>query len=401
MARTLGALLGALTLALATTGCGSEAPASSSGAAGDKSTANTADREGEDPSGAPSAASAGNPDGACRAALPARAKPVDTSQPTSVVGSGTADSCTHAALEAAIAKAGVITFDCGAVPATILVTQTLELATDRDTVIDGGGKVTLDGGDAVRILRFENPDFRKNDHGLTLQHLTLTRGRTTPQEAIPEAPAPCSQGFNDGEGGALYLRDGSLTVIDSIFTDNHGAELGPDTGGGAIYALASKAGVVIAHSTFDGNSASNGGGVGALFSELSIYDSSFTNNRATGNGANNNEPDKCSAMNNGQNETGSGGNGGPIYSDGNSVNVTLCGDKIVGNQAGDKAFGGGLFFTSNDMNGTLLIADTIMTGNTGGSWTNTKEGDVKSAGSAVGTNCKSIRIESSTLQGVP
>ena len=54
-------------------------------------------------------------------------------------------------------------------------------------------------------------------------------------------------------------------------------------------------------------------------------------------------------MNNGQNEIGSGGNGGAIYSDGNSVNVLLCGDGIVSNAAGVNAFGGGLFFTSNNM----------------------------------------------------
>ena len=60
---------------------------------------------------------------------------------------------------------------------------------------------------------------------------------------IPTAPAPCSQGYNDGEGGALYMRDGNLTVIDSIFTNNQAAPLGPDTGGGAIYVLGSKRGV--------------------------------------------------------------------------------------------------------------------------------------------------------------
>ena len=78
----------------------------------------------------------------------------------------------------------------------------------------------------------------------------------------------------------------------------------------------------------------------------------------------------CSAINNGQNEIGSGGNGGAIYSDGNDVNVTLCGDAILNNAAGTNAFGGGLFFTSNNFGGDLRITDTTMTGNTGGHWTN-------------------------------
>jgi len=60
--------------------------------------------------------------------------------------------------------------------------------------------------------------------------------------AIPKAPAPCSQGWDDGQGGAVYMRDGNLTVIDSIFTGNQAAPLGSDTGGGAIYVQGSKHG---------------------------------------------------------------------------------------------------------------------------------------------------------------
>jgi hypothetical protein len=100
-------------------------------------------------------------------------------------------------------------------------------------------------------------------------------------------------------------------------------------------------------------------------------------------------------------ETGSGGNGGAIYSDGNSMNVTLCGDAVLNNNAGVKAFGGGLFFTSNDFGGILTIRDTTMTGNTGGSCSSASTGSVTNAGTAVGTNTKSITLSGSTLQGVP
>ena len=79
----------------------------------------------------------------------------------------------------------------------------------------------------------------------------------------------------------------------------------------------------------------------------------------------------------------------------------LCGDEIVNNAAGVNAFGGGLFFTSNNYGGTLSIADTTMTGNTGGHWTNVMTGSVTNAGDAVGTNAKSITITNSTMQGVP
>jgi hypothetical protein len=348
--------------------------------------------------GGGTAVSAGNPNGSCSTGIPARGQPADISNPATVVGTGTPASCTFNLLQAAATKGGVITFNCGSCPVTILVTATLNLPTTKNTVIDGGNKITLDGGNAVQILRFDSADFQANTNGLTLQHITLIHGKTTPKEAIPTAPAPCSQGWNDGEGGALYMRDGNLTVIDSIFMNNQAAPLGPDTGGGAIYVLGSKNGVLIAGSTFSNNAASNAGAVGCLFSELDVYNSLFTGNTAMGNGANDDDATQCSVINNDQNEVGSGGNGGALYSDGNSVNVILCGTAILNNKAGQGAFGGGLFFTSNNMAGTLSIADTTMTGNTGGSWTQVAGGSVTNAGSAVGTNAKSITITNSTIQ---
>lgn len=343
---------------------------------------------------------AGNPNGGCKAGVPAEGQPAATSAPTSVVGSGSASSCTFSALSAAITKGGIVTFNCGSGAITLPISATLNVPIDRDTVIDGGRRITLDGQGRVPILSFDSPGWQTNEHRLTLQHIALVNAKRTPTDAIPPAPAPCSQGWDDGQGGAVYMRDGNLTVVDSIFTGNQAAPLGPDTGGGAIYVQGSKHGVVIAGSTFENNAASNAGAVGGLFAELHIYNSLFSQNTATGNGANNDDASQCSVINNGQHEIGSGGNGGAIYSDGNSVNVLLCGDEIVNNAAGAGAFGGGLFFTSNNMAGTLSIIDTTMTGNTGGHWTNVATGSTTNAGTAVGTNCKSLTIQSSTLQGL-
>jgi hypothetical protein len=335
----------------------------------------------------------------CSAGLPSGAMPADVSHPTTVVGTGTAASCTFSALNAAVAKAGVITFDCGATPVTIGVSSTLILKTTADTVIDGGNKVTLDGQNSVQIMKFNSANFMALETRVTLQHLTFVNGKTTPTEKIPTAPAPCSQGYNDGEGGALYMRDGNLTVIDCTFSHNQAAQLGPDTGGGAIYVLGSKHGAIIARSVFTDNSASNAGAVGGLFCDLSIYESLFKNNTATGNGANNNDPSKCSAMNNGQNEVGSGGNGAAIYQDGGSAtNVLLCGVDVENNKAGMGAFGGGVFMTSNDFSGTITVRDSTITGNTGGTWTQVKEGTLN-LGTAFGVNAKSGSVQNSTLQG--
>jgi len=311
-------------------------------------------------SGSPSPA--GNPDGHCQAALPAAALPEDTSHPTTVVGTGTAASCTNAALAAAIALGGVVTFDCGPDPVRIPVTSTLELPTDRHTVIDGGNMVTLDGGGSVRILEWNSGNWLANTNVLTLQHLVLQKGKATGTELIPARPPPCSQGYDDGQGGALFMRDGELHAVDVTFADNQAALLGPDTGGGAVYLLGAQP-ATISGCSFLGNQASNAGAVGALFATLNVYDSLFDGNVATGNGANNVDQSQCPYLNNGQYQIGSGGNGGALYSDGVGMDVTICGTEVRNNHAG--AFGAAVFFTSNDPTqlGTLVIRDSLMYGN--------------------------------------
>ncbi len=79
------------------------------------------------------------PPATCDAPVPL----ADVSSPGSVVGNGTPDSCTEQALIAAVTKGGVVTFDCGAAAHTITVTSQIDVK--KDTVIDGGGKVTLSG----------------------------------------------------------------------------------------------------------------------------------------------------------------------------------------------------------------------------------------------------------------
>jgi len=283
---------------------------------------------------------------------------VDTSQPDTVVGNGTPESCTHAALAAAVASGGIITFSCGPQPVTIQVTATLQVPSDRTTVIDGGNKITLDGGGRVQILRWEAWDWMKNENALVLQHLVVANGKTTPLEAIPDRPPPCSQGFNDGEGGAVYIRDGVFRAYDVTFVNNEAALLGPDTGGGAVYALGCKA-VYISQCTFKNNRASNGAGLGSLFATLFIYNSLFEGNETTGHGANMDDANKCDSINNDQHEVGSGGNGGAIYNDGGGgTNVTICGTQVRNNRA--NAFGAALFFTSNDRSGRLSVRDSNM-----------------------------------------
>ena len=72
---------------------------------------------------------AGNPGG--KAAIPADARAVDTSHPTRVIGNGTAASCTSAAVVAAVAAGGIITFACGPEPVTITMTATAKIRNDQ------------------------------------------------------------------------------------------------------------------------------------------------------------------------------------------------------------------------------------------------------------------------------
>ncbi len=283
----------------------------------------------------------------------------DVSQPTTVVSD-----CTEGGLAAALAKGGVITFACGAQPAVITVTKTLDVRTDVDTVLDGGGRVTLDGGGKVRVLSFNHADYRVNDTRLTLQHLTVANGRIAGTMAYAPATPPCSQGFYDGYGAGLFFRDGVLLVVDVVFVNNAAEALGPDVGGGAIALHGVKKATVV-DSVFLHNSGANGGAVAALNAELDVYNSRFEGNRALGNGANGDDAKKCAVVaDNGQHQIGSGGNGGAISIDGgDDLTHTFCGVAFVGNQGGMSALGGALFRTPDGPMRTTTIDRCLFDGN--------------------------------------
>jgi hypothetical protein len=292
----------------------------------------------------------------------------NVSNPTTVVGSGTAASCTEALLSAALTKGGVVTFNCGVTAATITITKTIELPTGVDTVIDGGNTVTIDGGGTVRILDWNSPNYRANMHTLTLQNITFAHGHAVGTMPIAPAPAPCSSGYYDGAGGALQMRDGVLNVIDAVFLDNQAEKLGPDVGGGAIYLNGGLKGVVVG-STFLNNSGSNSGAIGSLNSDLDVYNSTFQGNAALGFGANSNDPTKCSVVDaNNQNQVGSGGNAGAIGMDGGSDGThTFCGNTFKSNASGMGALGGALARTPDAAMQTTVIDRCLFDSNTGDS----------------------------------
>jgi hypothetical protein len=187
---------------------------------------------------------------------------VDVTGPSSVVGSGQG-TCTEAGLDAALAKGGVIVFDCGSSEATLTLANSKTIA--RDTMIDGGGKLTLSGGGTHRIFVTEG------DVNFTVQNLSLA-------DAMVDGPRGTGPSAANS-GAAIYRQSsGKLTVINSTFTHNRATLVGNDVGGGAIYSYGGDS--IITGSTFDGNSAASGGAIGNLRSNLTIVNSTFVNNVA-------------------------------------------------------------------------------------------------------------------------
>ncbi|WP_437630399.1 hypothetical protein [Sorangium sp. So ce854] len=301
---------------------------------------------------------AGNPDGAC--AVPAEAQAADTSSPTTVIGDGTPESCTSAAVVDAVAGGGVITFDCGPDPITITLEETAKIFNDTgpEIVIDGGGLVTLSGGGERRILYMNTcdeaqvwttPNCDNQDHPrLTIQNLTFIEGDST--------------GEDDEGGGAVFAQGGRLKVVNSRFFNNACDPTGPDVGGAGIRAFMQHDGLplYVVNSTFGGaegygNACANGGGISSIGVSWTVINSLFSHNRAIGNGGNPAESG-----------TPGGGSGGAIYNDGNTMTLTLCGTRIERNEV--NAHGSAIFFVSNDHSGNIVIDRSVITNNVGGSW---------------------------------
>jgi hypothetical protein len=307
-----------------------------------------------DPSTGPAA---GNPAGAC--AIPAEAQLEDVSTVTTVVGNGTAASCTGEAFVNAVENApGVIRFACGPDPVTITVPRTARLFNRvggvdvQRVVIDGGGKVTLSGAGARRILYMNTCD----------QALTWTTAHCDdqqwPQLTVQNLTFVDGNAAGSGEGGgAIFARGGRLKVVSARFFHS-GCDLsGPDVGGGAIRVFDQWQDdpVYVVSSTFGGsaslaNFGSNGAGLSSIGVSWTVLNSLFVGNQAVGSGAN---PARAG--------TPGGGSGGAIYNDGDTMTLTLCGVRMTGNTA--REGGGAVFFVSNSGTGHLVVTDSVLSGN--------------------------------------
>jgi hypothetical protein len=360
-ARSLAAPLAA-GLLLVLTACGSSPaaapkPAATSGPASSRSPSPSPTSAAPTPTPAPPAAAAmpnyANPHG--NAAIPAEARAIDISHADRVIGDGTPASCTSAAVVAAVAAGGIITFSCGQSPVTITLTATAKVVNTRHTVVlDGGGRVTLSGGGRRRILYMNTCDkaqgpasgscIEQNFPQLTVQNLVFADANST---------GDTEQG---GGGGAIWIQGGRFKAFNTKFVRNTCAPTGPDQGGAAVRILEENAGpAYIVNSTFggapgQGGVCSNGGALSSIAVSWVVLNCVMSYNSAIGYGAN---P--------AQSGTPGGGSGGAVYNDGDTYTLRIAGTLIQHNHA--REGGGAIFYVSNDHTGNLFIDGSTLSDN--------------------------------------
>ena len=300
----------------------------------------------------------GNSDG--HANVPPAARAVDTSHPNHVVGNGSPASCTAAAVVKAVAEGGIITFNCGPKPVTITMTAPAKVVnTSHRIVLDGGGKVTLNGAGKTRILYMNTCDPKQKyttDDCWEQQWPQLVVQNIAFENAYSAVQQTSTSNYG---GGAIFDQGGQLKVVNSAFTGNRCYPSGPDLGGAAIRALGMYMGtpVYITHDTFTGNSCSNGAALSGLYANFDVLNSVMTGNKAIGFGAN--------PAGHG---TAGGGSGGAIYTDGDHYNLTVAGTVISGNSA--REGGGAIFFVVDAGGGTLTIDHSTLRRNPSGEFQN-------------------------------
>jgi len=303
-------------------------------------------------SGGPDVPGFGNPGG--HFPVPPAGRAVDTSHPDQVIGNGIPASCTSAAVVSAVAAGGIITFDCGPKPVTIVLTATARVPKTRHLVVlDGGGLVTLSGGGKRRILfsdtcagHWSTDDCVNQPYPkIVVQNITFEDGYNGAHQATNcTANVPrCWYGGVDG-GGAIYVEGGQFKAVNSAFIDNRCYRHGPDLGGGAIRALAQYENrpVYITSDTFTGNVCSNGAGLSSISVQWQVLNSLFSGNSAVGWGAN---PAAAG--------TQGGGSGGAIYNDGTNYNTLIAGTVMHNNPA--REGGGAIFYVVDSGWGKLTL----------------------------------------------
>jgi len=216
------------------------------------------------------------------------ASAASTAHAAGVVGTGSAASCTDAALDAALTGGGLVTFSCGTAPVTIdISTGTGTKTIAVDTTIDGGGLITISGGEVAQVfvvaygvnftvqnLTIANGAGAINSGNGTLTVTNCTFTGNSPGGIVNSHGmlSIVNSTFN-GNSGFGIANGGTLTVTNSTFTGNSAS--GITTGGGTL---------TVTDSSFSDNSAPYGGGILVENGTLTVANSTFSDNSALGGG---------------------------------------------------------------------------------------------------------------------
>lgn len=318
---------------------------------------------------------------ACTAVLAAAHLPI--THAARLAADVTLTSCTEDALRAAAATPETtgITFDCGAAT-TIVLRSPLDI-TKPALTIDGGGTITLSGGDSSQVIVHHTYGMIGSSV-LTLKNMAITSG--TASGSSDAANGGAIESFFEAANPAYKP---TLNIEDVTFSSNNAAVTSfsqgdaYDYGGGAIY---SRGGFVnISSSTFRDNNASNGAGgaIHILQSGLMIADSSFTNNTAIG-------------------RTTKDSVGGAIYIDGlggENSRFSISGSTFEGNQAYNS--GGAIHVNMYENSSSMTIDRSRFSNNAVVGGDRAQGGAIGGGGSNIGGNTgnPAITITRSLFEG--
>ncbi|MEZ6041529.1 MAG: hypothetical protein R3C20_13570 [Planctomycetaceae bacterium] len=249
-------------------------------------------------------------------------------------------------LDAAAGEVGpgvvdTITFAASLSGQTITLNGTSLLILDDLSISDSNGSpITIDAADASRIFEIGTGTgsvsaaisnvmitggqeirgggiFVGSGESLVLDSVTITGN---------SAIGPIG---SDG-GGGVYNDGGTLTISNSVVSDN--LATGVSGSGGGLFSAGGSA--IIMNSIFQGNSANRaGGGIEVLNGDVSILDSDLSGNDVSGGAG-----------------TANPGNGGGLHITGGGM-VTITGGTVNGNTAANE--GGGLW---NHAASTLTVS---------------------------------------------
>ncbi len=219
--------------------------------------------------------------------------------------------CTETGLDAAVLAGGSNTFSC--VGATTITITTSKAISAANLVLDGGGLLTISGGNALRIFTVNG------GASVTFRNLAI------------------NDGFLSGGGGAGILNFGTATIVGTTFSGNTIAS----TGGGGGAAVMNVGAMTVDKSSFLNNSVSttspatsnaDGAAINNNGTSLTVSNSTFSGNSA--------------------------GRGGAIVA---SSGLSIYNSTIVGNSANVTCGAGAIFAV-----GTTTLANTIVANNTSG-----------------------------------